>query len=126
MTGAHFFVNVDISNCYPSIYTHSIPWALHGRSKSKQNRSVLLPGYLLDKATQSSRDGQTNGLVIGPHTSSVISEIILTEIDHVMIKKGYKQFTRHIDDYRFFAKTYNKLRSSSVTLECSFANTSLS
>ena len=51
MTGAHYVARTDISNCFPSIYTHSIPWALHGRSKSKKCRSVLLAGNLLDKAT---------------------------------------------------------------------------
>lgn len=106
--GSHFVVRTDISTCFPSIYTHSVPWALHGRSRSKKDRSILLPGNLLDKATQATRDGQTNGLVIGPHTSNVISEIILTKIDHEMIQKGYRQFTRHIDDYTFYAKTYKQ------------------
>ena len=108
MMGANVVVKTDISNCFPSIYTHSIPWALHGRDKAKNNRSVLLPGNLLDRTTQGTRDGQTNGIVIGPHTSSVISEIILTKIDHKMNQMGYKQFTRHIDDYSFPAKTYKQ------------------
>lgn len=108
MTGAHYVAHTDISNCFPSIYTHSIPWALHGRSKSKKCRSVLLAGNLLDKATQGIRDGQTNGLLIGPHSSNVVSEIILTRIDYEMIKKGYERFSRYIDDYTFYAKTYDE------------------
>lgn len=107
--GAHFLVKTDISNCFPSIYTHSIPWALHGLDQAKRNRrEVKLPGNLLDKTTQGTRDGQTNGIIIGPHTSNVISEIILTKIDFEMNKKGYKQFTRHIDDYEYPAKTYKE------------------
>lgn len=108
MTGAHYVARTDISNCFPSIYTHSIPWALHGRSKSKKCRSVLLAGNLLDKATQGIRDGQTNGLLIGPHSSNVVSEIILTRIDYEMTKKGYERFSRYIDDYTFYAKTYDE------------------
>ena len=108
MMGAHYIVRTDISNCFPSIYTHSIPWALHGRSKSKKDRSVLLKGNLLDKVTQGVRDGQSNGLLIGPHASNVISEIILTRIDDEMIRKGYKRFSRYIDDYTFYAKTHNE------------------
>lgn len=108
MTGAYYVVHTDISDCFSSIYTHSIPWALHGRSKSKNNRSVLLEGNLLDKVTQGTRDGQTNGLLIGPHSSNVISEIILTRIDHEMIKKGHKRFYRYIDDYTFYAKDHNE------------------
>ena len=108
MTGAYYVVRTDISNCFSSIYTHSIPWALHGRSTSKKNRSVLLEGNLLDKVTQGTRDGQTNGLLIGPHSSNVVSEIILTKIDHEMIQKGYKRFCRYIDDYTFYAQDHNE------------------
>lgn len=105
MTGAHYVVCTDISNCFPSIYTHSIPWALHGQGRAKRDRSVLLEGNLLDKATQCTRDGQTNGLLIGPHSSNVLSEVILTRIDFEMIQKGYEGFKRYIDDYTFYAKT---------------------
>ena len=108
MTGAHYVACTDISNCFPSIYTHSIPWALHGRSKSKKDHSVLLEGNLLDRVTQGTRDGQTNGLLIGPHSSNVVSEIILTRIDYEMIQKGYKRFSRYIDDYTFYAKTHDE------------------
>lgn len=108
MTGAHYVACTDISNCFPSIYTHSISWALHGRRKSKRNRSVLLEGNLLDRVTQCTRDGQTNGLLIGPHPSNVLSEIILTRIDYEMILKGYERFKRYIDDYTFYAKTHDE------------------
>ena len=36
MTGANYIVHTDISTCFPSIYTHSIPWALHGVNKAKK------------------------------------------------------------------------------------------
>ncbi|MDE2727171.1 MAG: RNA-directed DNA polymerase [Gemmatimonadota bacterium] len=108
MTGAHFVARTDISNCFHSIYTHSIPWVLHGRSKSKMDHSVLLEGNLLDNVTRGTRDGQTNGLLIGPHPSNVISEIVLTRIDHEMIQKGYRRFHRYIDDYTFYAKNHNE------------------
>ena len=97
MAGARYVVRADISNCFPSVYTHSIPWAIHGRSKAKGNHSVTLAGNLLDSVTRNTRDGQTNGLLIGPHASNVLSEIILTCVDHQMIRNGYKA-VRHIDD----------------------------
>ena len=108
MMGAHYVVKADISKCFSSIYTHSIPWAMHGRDKAKRDRSILLPGNLLDKTTQGTRDGQTNGLLIGPHASNVISEIILTKVDEIVQRnEKYSQFSRHIDDYTFYAKTYD-------------------
>lgn len=109
MAGAMFVVNADISACFPSIYTHSIPWALHGRNEAKANRGLLaLSGNLLDRCTQNTRDGQTNGLLIGPHASNIISEIILTRIDDELLRNGYKKLKRHIDDYEFYADSYDE------------------
>ncbi len=108
-TGACYVVHADISTCFPSIYTHSIPWALHGRPKAKKSRGDLsLEGNILDKATQAVRDGQTNGLLIGPHTSNIISEPVLTAVDVALLKRGYTKVTRHIDDYLFYARTHEQ------------------
>jgi Reverse transcriptase (RNA-dependent DNA polymerase) len=103
--GAQYVVKADIASCFPSIYTHSIPWALHGKTTAKSNNTSALTGNLLDKLTQSTRDKQTNGLIIGPHSSNVISEIVLTAIDVELQKKGYEKLFRHIDDYTFYART---------------------
>ena len=108
MTGARYVAHADISTCFPSIYTHSIPWALHGRNKAKKDYSLELTGNLLDKVSQGLRDRQTNGLLIGPHTSNVISEVILTDIDVRLAKKCYTRVARHIDDYRFYATTQSE------------------
>jgi len=108
-TGACYVVHADISTCFPSIYTHSIPWAMHGRKKAKKARSDLsLAGNILDKATQAVRDSQTNGLLIGPHTSNIIAELVLTCVDSTLLKQGHKRLTRHIDDYRFYARTHEE------------------
>lgn len=109
MAGAKFVVEADIAACFPSIYTHTIPWALHGKGEAKKSSSLLqFPGNLLDKCTQNTRDRQTNGLLIGPHASNIISEIVLTRIDVALQNKGYKKVVRHVDDYRFFADTFDE------------------
>ncbi len=110
-TGACYVVHADISTCFPSIYTHSISWALHGRTKAKKKEfrdDLSREGNILDKATQAVRDGQTNGLLIGPHTSNVISELVLTSVDSAMLKRGHQRVIRHIDDYRFYARTHEQ------------------
>lgn len=104
--GAQFVVKADISKCFPSIYTHSIPWALGDRGLGKTDRSLLRPGNLIDKCTQITRDSQTNGLLIGPHASNIVSELILTKVDHGIQKAGYEKVIRHIDDYEFWADDY--------------------
>ena len=109
MAGAQFVVEADIATCFPSIYTHSIPWALDGKTASKKSSSLTkLPGNLLDKCTQNTRDRQTNGLLIGPHASNIISEIILTQIDTALQAKGHHKIKRHVDDYRFYSATFEE------------------
>ena len=57
MTGTQYVVHADVASCFPSIYTHSIPWALHGKATSKKLKSITaLEGNLLDKCTQITRD----------------------------------------------------------------------
>ena len=116
MIGARFVVQTDISACFSSIYTHSIPWAIHGRRIAKTNRSLSLAGNLLDKATQGIRDGQTNRLVTGPHSSNIISEIVLTRVDDSMVREGYKRFSRAIDDYTYYSKTFEEAENFVRTL----------
>lgn len=106
---AKFVVEADIAACFPSIYTHSIPWVLHGKDNAKKSNNISkFVGNLLDKCTQNTRDRQTNGLLIGPHASNIISEIILTHIDIALQAGGYKKVTRYVDDYRFFADTLDE------------------
>ncbi|MDZ4313817.1 MAG: antiviral reverse transcriptase Drt4 [Azonexus sp.] len=109
MSGARYVVAADIATCFPSIYTHSIPWALNGKTAAKKSSSLNgLAGNLLDKCTQNTRDRQTNGLLIGPHASNIISEIILTQIDADLQKRGYRKVKRYVDDYRFYAETFEE------------------
>ncbi len=107
MAGAQYVVHADVASCFPSIYTHSIPWALHGKAVAKKTTSITaLAGNLLDKCTQNTRDKQTNGLLIGPHSSNIIAEIILTKVDAELQAKGYSRLARHIDDYAFYADDF--------------------
>lgn len=108
MSGAKYVVHADVAACFSSIYSHAIPWALHGKTLAKTSNALALTGNLLDRCTQNLRDAQTNGLLIGPHSSNVISEIILTDIDCHLLKLGHIKVVRHIDDYEFFASTYEE------------------
>lgn len=107
--GAQYVVHADISKCFPSIYTHSIAWAVHGKriAKTKGN-DLTLYGNLLDRSCQTVADRQTNGIHIGPHSSNVISEIILTKVDTALLNKGYEKVSRHIDDYTFYANSFEE------------------
>lgn len=104
LVGTGYIVHTDISNCFPSLYTHAIDWALRGRNEAKKNRSKANWEARIDMRVSDLQDGETNGVGIGPGTSNIVAEIILQAIDKELVEKGHV-FTRYIDDYRCYAHT---------------------
>jgi hypothetical protein len=105
--GSRHLLKVDISRFYNSIYTHSIPWALHTKSVAKIHRKrAPYFGNALDEDCRKLQDGQTIGIPVGPDTSRVISEIILCSIDQILVEK-LPEFkgVRIIDDYYLYFKS---------------------
>lgn len=103
-----FLITTDIKNFYSSIYTHSIPWAIHGKRqiRSKKNRRKLtFFGNKLDRLFQAANDGRTNGVPIGPVVSDIISELVLSSVDRSLSKALPDQVSvvRFRDDYRILA-----------------------
>ena len=105
---ARFRVEADIATCFPSIYTHALEWAITSRARAKDNVKNKRKewGGILDSYVRSIRDNETGGILIGPHASNLISEIILTKVDEVLQKK-YK-FVRRIDDYECYVDRYDE------------------
>ena len=108
----------DITDCYGSIYTHSIAWALHGISTAKINRKETLIGNTIDKKIRNMTYGQTNGIPQGSSLMDFIAEIILGYGDllltEILEKEKIEDYTilRYRDDYRIFTKdesTLNKI-----------------
>ncbi|OKY26323.1 antiviral reverse transcriptase Drt4 [Thalassotalea sp. PP2-459] len=102
-----FRVSADISNCFNSIYSHAIPWAAVGIATAKQNRGNTLWYNKLDLFQRKSKRGETQGIPIGPATSSFVVEMILQRVDEILENAGYV-FERYVDDYLCFCKTYEK------------------
>ncbi|BDX08445.1 RNA-directed DNA polymerase [Planctobacterium marinum] len=108
-----YIVKADIKNFYPSIYTHSIAWALHGKKnirKSTNIRNYKLLGNKLDRLFQNANDGCTNGVPIGPVVSDVIAEIIASAVDVSFTKLVQSsdiecEAVRFKDDYRILTKS---------------------
>ena len=106
-------VKTDIKNFYPSIYTHSIAWALHGKDfirRSENIRNYNLIGNKLDKLFQNANDGCTNGVPIGPVVSDLIGEVVASGADEIftsLVKKANIdcQAIRFKDDYRILVKS---------------------
>jgi len=114
-----YMSKLDITDCYPSIYTHSVAWALHTQKEAKSNQknrytkrgktdqSPLL-GNDLDYLLRLMQKGQTNGIPQGSALMDLVAEIILTYIDKLLAEKleleNIKKYEiiRYRDDYRIF------------------------
>lgn len=112
---AKYVAHADIANCFPSIYSHSISWALVTKQYAKANKGQGLWFNKIDGVTRNLKFGETNGLLIGPHVSNLISEIILTSVDYELINKGFK-YIRNIDDYTCYAESYEEAERFILTL----------
>lgn len=109
----NYFLMVDIQNFFPSIYTHSLSWAIYGnKALGKEYRNEETFANATDKINQRINFNETNGLIVGPEFSRVIAEVLLTRIDlniehelnkkQLYINKDYKIY-RYVDDYYIFA-----------------------
>ncbi|WP_345940455.1 antiviral reverse transcriptase Drt4 [Pseudomonas sp. MS19] len=112
--GKAFRVDADISNCFGSIYTHSIPWAVVGFDESKAklkggkgNDRERHWSDELDYFQRSARRNETQGIPIGPGVSSIVVELILGRVDKMLVDSGYC-FRRYIDDYIAFCSTHEE------------------
>lgn len=108
-----YLLKVDIASFYSSIYTHTIPWALHGEAvakEQKENRSYL--GNKLDGKFQHMNYGETVGIPQGNLVSDFISELLLAYIDSLLVEQLEKinsdldyKILRYRDDFRIFTHT---------------------
>jgi hypothetical protein len=104
-----YVLHTDISDCYGSLYTHSIPWALHTKQVAKDSRTdYSLVGNEIDKHLRDMSFGQTNGIPQGSVLMDFIAEIVLGYADFELTKriesKGITDYKvlRYRDDYRIF------------------------
>lgn len=111
-----YLIHADISNCYPSIYTHTIPWALHTKQIAKKYRFAKpsLLGNIIDSHLQAMNCGQTNGIPQGSVLMDFLAEILLGAVDQalsVQLKKekiSKFKILRYRDDYRIFAHNHTE------------------
>lgn len=103
-----YVFDVDVANCYGSIYTHSIAWALHGKDEMKNKRKdSRFLGNCIDSYIQKMRYGQTNGIPQGSVLMDFIAEIVLGYADilltkHLEGKLEEFHIVRYRDDYKIF------------------------
>lgn len=103
-------LHTDVTDCYGSVYTHSIAWALHGLDEAKKNKGKNSPlGNKIDSHIQAGRYGQTNGISQGSVLMDFVAEIVLGYVDELINSElgDSKEIRvlRYRDDYRIFANS---------------------
>ena len=117
-------LHTDVTDCYGSLYTHSIAWAIHGLENAKKDKGAkLLLGSKIDAHIQASRYGQTNGIAQGSVLMDFVAEIVLGYVDEqINLEIGDStdiRILRYRDDYRIFA---NNDERAEVVLKSSATN----
>jgi len=117
-----YIIHTDITDCYGSIYTHSIAWELHTKTVAKierNNRDYI--GNIIDNHIQDMRHGQTNGIPQGSVLMDFIAEMVLSYADKELSEKisglnidDYR-ILRYREDYRIFV---NNSQDGDRILKC--------
>ena len=132
--GKRYLVNTDVASCFNSVYTHAIEWAGMGEEEAKRQLGVKDNSNKhwskeLDKWQRNTRRLETQGITIGPATSTVIVELILGVVDERLREEEY-EFVRYVDDYvcycadsseaeRFLQKLASELKKFKFSLNLS-------
>ncbi|MBF2756491.1 MULTISPECIES: RNA-directed DNA polymerase [Staphylococcus] len=128
LIGAKYKVSADISNCFPSIYTHAITWALISKIEAKKYKSRQYQNEWfneIDLYTRNMKEGETHGLLIGPHTSNLLAEVILCEIDNNLHSEKFN-YIRNIDDYTCYTASISEANNFLYSLQKHLRNYGLS
>jgi hypothetical protein len=126
-----FCLVADVSRCFYSIYSHSIPWALHGKALSKSDtdpRSATVFGNRLDFAVRQAQSRQTMGIPVGPDSSKIIAEIVMSAVDKRFIELSgmtSPTYVRHVDDYWIGGRTQDECERHRTNLRLALSDFAL-
>ena len=102
----------DVSKCFDSIYTHTLPWAVKEMPISKNSIQHKTFGSSFDKLMQRQNYNETNGICIGPELSRIFAETIFQRIDNLVNQRAKQlglhdktdyECARYVDDIIIFS-----------------------
>lgn len=117
-------IKLDVKQCYPSIYSHAIHWAIDGYENVRQDNTPDLKvvfsksgiGHQLDTSVHAMNGGITKGIMVGPGASDLIAELLFRRIDKEISdafeEHGFRAYgARFKDDYRIFVSDDSQIAS---------------
>lgn len=98
--GKYYKLYLDISNFFHSIYTHTISWEVN------ENKKDIFDN--LDMLMRTQNNNETKGIIIGPYSSGLFSEIIMSKIDRKILdfiknNKFDVSYVRYVDDIEMYS-----------------------
>lgn len=128
-TNQHFIFVADVSRFYPSVYTHTLEWAITSKIRSKRRLkkpTKQLPiGANLDRLVQACQSGQTRGIPIGPAISVLLGELLLSKVDAKLNARGIRKGFRYADDYELIFSERSQAERALTLLEDALAELEL-
>jgi hypothetical protein len=102
---APIILKADIAQFYPSVYTHTLCWAAHGKERCKTDRasdSKKNRFNRLDFFIQNGQSGQTRGILVGPDAYRMVAEFLAVKVDQEFARRAGPLVigaARHVDDF---------------------------
>jgi hypothetical protein len=99
--GSRYVLKVDVSQYYPSLYTHAVGWTIDSklRQRAHWNNGALL-GKKIDQALMDLQGKVSQGIPIGNDISFLLAEAVLSEVDK-QLDVAPDRALRWFDDYEF-------------------------
>jgi hypothetical protein len=97
--GGSFLLKADVSQFYPSLYTHAVGWAIDPKLRLKKywkNQNLL--GKKLDQAVMDANGKISQGIPIGNDISFLLAEAVLAQVDRALTITAQSAY-RWFDDY---------------------------
>lgn len=126
-------LQLDLTKCFDSVYTHSIAWAIFGKNSAKLelrprkgSQGVQTFADEFDSRIRAMNDNETHGILIGPEVSRLFAEIILQRVDSdvevALEAEGFAlgrdyAILRYVDDYFVFMRDAGQRERIVRTLE---------
>lgn len=99
--GATHLLKVDISQFYPSLYTHAVGWAIDPQLRQRKNwTNTRLLGKQVDQLLMNMQGKVSQGIPIGNDLSFLFAEIVLSQVDRALKVPDAGAY-RWFDDFEF-------------------------
>jgi len=123
--GYGWLLRADVSQFYPSVYTHAVAWAITPKLRERVNwNNGQLLGNKVDKSVRETQARRSQGIPIGNDIAFLLGEIVLSKIDkELSVDSG--RAIRWFDDYEIACSSRAEAEEHLSVLQRELANYNL-